>query len=486
MLSRARPLFCLSARSFASVLPKTPMPAFRGEPSAPIVKTAVPGPRSIELLKKMDKLQEARTVHFFADYSKSKGNFIADADGNMLLDCYCQVSSIPIGYNNHALIAAAKSEEWITATINRPALGIIPPVTWPDNLEKAFMGIAPKGLNCVSTLMCGSCANEVAFKSVFMWYANKQRKGVPFTQEERDSCMANMPPGSPDYSILSFKGGFHGRTFGTLSCTRSKDIHKLDIPAFQWPCSPFPKLKYPLEQFKEENRAEEEKCLQQLEETIRSQNGKVAGLIVEPIQAEGGDNHATPFFFQGVRRITKEMGIAMIVDEVQTGGGGSGNIWAHEAWGLETPADIVTFSKKLQHAGFYHNAEMRPSMPYRNFNTWLGDPMRALQLKTIVKEINTKHLLENARITGKFLHEGILALQTKYPIISNARAQGTLQAFDFKDAGTRDKFVALMKTHGVECGGCGNVSLRLRPMLVFGPKHASIYLNAMEATLKQL
>lgn len=73
-------------------------------------------------------------------------------------------------------------------------------------------------------------------------------------------------PGCPNLSILSFEKGFHGRALGTLSCTHSKLIHKLDIPAFDWPIAPFPQLCYPLEQYTQENRAEEQRCLQEARE----------------------------------------------------------------------------------------------------------------------------------------------------------------------------------------------------------------------------
>ena len=74
-------------------------------------------------------------------------------------------------------------------------------------------------------------------------------------------CLPLQSPGCPDLSVLSFDGGFHGRTLGCLSTTHSKPIHKLDIPAFDWPIAPFPKLKYPLEDHVTENKAEEQRCL---------------------------------------------------------------------------------------------------------------------------------------------------------------------------------------------------------------------------------
>lgn len=126
-------------------------------------------------------------------------------------------------------IAIDRSDEWTQALINRPALGIAPDISWPSKLRDVFLSLAPKGLTQITTLMCGSCANEVAFKAVFMAHMARERGGkqVPFTSEEMDSCMCNMPPGSPALSILSFKGGFHGRTFATLSATRSKALHKV-------------------------------------------------------------------------------------------------------------------------------------------------------------------------------------------------------------------------------------------------------------------
>ena len=83
-----------------------------------------------------------------------------------------------------------------------------------------------------------------------------------------DSCMLNQKPGSPDLTVLSFKSGFHGRLFGSLSATRSKAIHKVDIPAFDWPVAPFPELKYPLNEHVKENEAEEKKCLEAYEQIL--------------------------------------------------------------------------------------------------------------------------------------------------------------------------------------------------------------------------
>lgn len=85
----------------------------------------------------------------------------------------------------------------------------------------------------------------------------------------------------------------------------------------------------------------------------------VAGIVVEPIQSEGGDNEASPEFFQKLQRIAKKYGAGLLIDEVQTGGGPTGKMWCHEHFDLETPPDIVTFSKKMITGGFYHNIDQK-------------------------------------------------------------------------------------------------------------------------------
>lgn len=179
---------------------------------------------------------------------------------------------------------------------NRAALGVNPNVDWVDSVEKAFMTVAPKGMDNVFTVMCGSCANENAFKTAFMYKAAKRRGVREFNMEELSSCMKNEAPGTPDdMSILSFNHAFHGRLFGSLSATASKAIHKVDIPAFDWPKASFPQLKYPLADNVEHNRKIEKAALDEVESLITNTNKPVAGLVIEPIQSEGGDNHGKVF-----------------------------------------------------------------------------------------------------------------------------------------------------------------------------------------------
>lgn len=416
---------------------------------------------------------------------------------------YCQIASIPVGYNNPSLLLAATSPEMASAIVNRPALGNFPPHDWAGVLKTGILKVAPKGLNQVFTAMAGSDANETAYKAAFIWKRRQERGGpdVEFTPEEMNSSMNNLSPGSPNMSILSFRKAFHGRLFGSLSTTRSKPIHKLDIPAFNWPQAPFPSLKYPLQDNAAENAREEKRCIEETERLITEWPLPPAAVVVEPIQSEGGDNHASPDFFRRLRDLTKKHNILLIVDEVQTGIGATGKFWAHEHWNLSSPPDMVTFSKKAQTAGYYFgNPELRPNRPYRQFNTWMGDPARAILFRAIIEEIERLNLVENTKQVGDYLYAGLKRLASQYPDkLQNLRGegQGTFIAWD---SPRRDEFLKIAKTKGINIGGSGERAVRLRPMLIFQRHHgrldklddgslltadtADVLLDAIEKTIK--
>jgi len=108
-------------------------------------------------------------------------------------------------------------------------------------------------------------------------------------------------------------------------------------------------------------------------------------------------------FAQSVRDLTTELGIYLIVDEVQTGVGYGGKFWMHELWNLTSPPDFVTFAKRMLSCGFYHTHETQVMQPYRHFNTFFGDPVRAQLTAVQNKVIERDNLIENTAKTGTYL-----------------------------------------------------------------------------------
>lgn len=452
-----------------------------GEPERASMKTAIPGPRTEELRARHGRHQDARTVHVYQDAKQSLGNYLVDVDGNVMLDVYAHIAALPVGYNHPDLLAALRSGRFDWAAGYRPALGVAPPTEWVELVERTMMRIAPRGLTKLVTVTTGSEAVENAIKAAFIRHARVRRGGAAPSAADLASCMENAQASANSLAVVSFEGGFHGRSLGSLSLTRSKVIHKLDIPAFGWPKVRFPDVRFPLEEHAVENRASEARSLEELEATLKAGKGNIAAVIVEPIQGEGGDRHASASFFAEIRKMTRLHDVAFIVDEVQTGCGATGTFWAHEAWALAEPPDIVTFSKKMQLGGYYSTDEYAAAEPYRIFNTFLGDPFRGAQLEVIVEIIERDGLIAAAKETGALLVRELEGLAKAHPsILSGARGVGTFAAIDVRDPETQLRLLDALRQLGLEVGGSGTRSIRFRPALVFGPRHAAEAIALLE------
>jgi 4-aminobutyrate aminotransferase/(S)-3-amino-2-methylpropionate transaminase len=459
-------------------------PPIPSEPERRSVHTALPGPRSEALRARHGVHQDARTVHFYQDARRSLGNYVVDVDGNVLLDVYGHIACLSLGYNHPDLLAAARSGRFEWALGYRPALGIAPPTEWVELVEGPFADVAPHGLPRMMTVTSGTEAVENALKAAFIWKAKRRRGRAAWSADDLREVMKNRQVGINDLKVVSFEGGFHGRTFGALSATRSKPIHKLDIPAFDWPVVPFPAHRFPREEFARENADAEARSLEWVREVFVREGGRVAGLIVEPIQGEGGDRHTSAGFFRELRTLCSAHEVAFVVDEVQTGVGATGRFWAHTWWDLTEPPDIVTWSKKFGLGGMHLREELFPAEPYRLFNTFLGDPLRAAQFGVVTEVLERDRLIEHTHQVGRHLLAGLESLCERHPgRLSGARGLGTFAAVDLPDEATRDRVVHALRQAGVEAGGSGERSIRFRPALVFASRHVDELLDVLEHTV---
>merc|ERR1712001_348301 len=237
-----------------------------------------------------------------------------------------------------------------------------------------------------------------------------------------------------------------GRTVGLLSCSNSRPIHGVDIPTLPWPKADFPRYNYPRKDNVRENQAEDERCL-----------ANVEGLI---------------------EKKSKKHGISFMIDEVQTGGGSTGKMWCHEYFDIEP--DIMTFSKKMISGGIYHRSTHRPKHPGRILNTWLGDAHKTLLLSEVVKVMKQQDLIERSNKTGDVMLKGLEELENKYPsLLHGARGKGTFCAIDCPTAQIRDNIVNKCRQKGLVIGGCGEATIRMRPSLIFEPRHAESMIEVM-------
>ena len=283
---------------------------------------------------------------------------MVDADGNTHLDLTSGGGHLALGYNHRA-----DSKEWDQFIMNNYNLNMTPLVNQHDLINRVFMNSAPKGLDKVHLLedISGSVANDWAIRGAFIKHHEKVT-GKSFDYEEMIAARKNEL--DLDYKIISFTGAMHGHTIGTLS--HSSTPLKYNLPQYENETITFP-----------ENEADESRALEDFENSLS--NGNIAGVIVEPLNSWNYTS-ASKNFYQNIRRIAAEHEATFIIDETFTGCGASGQYWAHEAWELEKPADVVTFGRRTQASGLYTTSDFMPSFFYKLYNKGDCEPIRIMQL----------------------------------------------------------------------------------------------------------
>lgn len=447
------------------------------------VLTELPGQdaRTAMALGRFDMQHRYRSV--IMDAERSEGVWLHDLDGNVFLDLFGSFALGALGYNHPALLATAGSPAFARAAANPTSTPFLTAPDWLDFIHDMETRWAPAGMGSMYCVDGGGEGVESALKAAFIIHGEARRRAhghspdpLQMSAEEQASWMHNA---GTDAVVIAFEGAFHGRGLGPLSATHSKLLHKADLPAFPWPTVPFPANRWPLHRYAEENAAEEARCLAELERVLDAYAGRVAAIIVEPIQSEGGDRHASPAFYQAVQRLAGQAGAAFILDEVQTGVATSGRLWATEHLDLPTPPDLLCFGKKMQMGGFFATPAYTVSQFGRMYQTRNGDRCKAQLARTVLRTIEGEDLLRNVRETGAVFLEGLQALSERHPdLISQARGRGFLLAFDLPTAAARDEFNRRALARGVFATYTGSRSVRLRPHLVTRPEHARIALTA--------
>ena len=271
--------------------------------------------------------------------------------------------------------------------------------------------------------------------------------------------------------IIHFREAFHGRSGYTLSLTNTADPRKhIYFAKFNWPRIVNPKLRFPVTgQVLQDDIAAEGQAIAEIEQAVRDNPDDIAALIIEPIQGEGGDNHFRPEFFAELRRLADEHDFLFIVDEVQTGMGATGKMWAIEHMGVRP--DIIAFGKKAQVCGIIAGTRV-DEVPDNVFHvssrinsTWGGNLVDMVRSQRYLEIIEEEYLLENAAQVGQILLEGLTQLAEGSDLIDNVRGRGMMIAFDLPDARTRDIFRGLLLENGLLALKCGERSIRFRPML---------------------
>ncbi|MEJ2757379.1 MAG: L-lysine 6-transaminase [Anaerolineales bacterium] len=404
------------------------------------------------------------------DLENSHGAYLVDAlTGKEYLDFYTYFASIPVGHNHPKMKEPAFLEKLTLAAIEKPSNSDFYTGLMAEFVD-AFSRIAmPEEMPHLFLISGGALAVENALKTAFDWKVRKNMARIGRVGQNGTGLPVLEGLGT---QIIHFEQSFHGRSGYTLSITNTADPRKtMYFPKFNWPRVINPKLSFPVtEEVLEDVRKREEIAIQQIETACRQFKGDIAGLILEPIQGEGGDNHFRPEFFHELRRLADQHEFMLIFDEVQSGMGITGKMWAHEHYGIQP--DVFAFGKKAQVCGIIAGKRVEEvdrhvfKEPSRINSTWGGnlvDMVRATRYLEIIQEEN---LLEHTAKMGEKLIAGLQSVADESNgIMSNVRGKGMMVAYDLPDHARRDKMMKILQNNGLRALKSGEHSIRFRGML---------------------
>ena len=410
--------------------------------------------------------------HIVIDLEKSHGTVMVDAlTGKEYLDCYAYFATLPLGHNHPGLDDEGFRSSLMLAALANPANSDVYCREYAGFVRTFRERAVPDEFPHLFFVAGGAPAVENAMKAAFDWKAQLNRsRGVD---------------GGAD-KILHFREGFHGRTGYALSVTSTDPVKVADFPRFDWPRISNPKLHFPIDESAAE--AAEQASLREIEEAFDRDPHGIAGILIEPIQGEGGDNHFRAEFLQALRRVADARDALLIFDEVQTGMGSTGAMWAYEHFGV-TP-DIVAFGKKTQVCGIMSTRRI-DEIPTNVFNvsgrinsTWGGNLVDMVRCARYLELMKEEALVANADRVGELFLQGLRELEDEFDVVSNARGRGCMLAFDLPDGSTRNEVRARCWDAGLATLTSGPRSIRFRPSLIFSESDVEQVIGSLRAVLR--
>ncbi len=402
--------------------------------------------------------------------TKAQGTYVWDSEGNRYLDAIGGIVCISAGHN-HPKIKKALIQALENDMIQHTSLLYLNQA--PIDTAELLLEEAPNGMDRVSFTSSGSEANELAMMAA------------------RNATGETM--------IVNLRHSYHGGTSGALaSCGHS---------TWRFKSQPVTSVTSALEPncyrcpFGKTTSNCNLECAKNLETTIQTTtHGKIAAFIMEPIMGVGGFITPPDEYFDEAVRITHEYGGKFISDEVQTGAGRTGgNLFVTKTLGID--ADMVTMAKGLGNGAPVGAVLMKTEVAEKMagkfyFNTFAGDPLQMIQAGATLEIIKEEQLVENARVMGALLKDGLTQLQNKHQLIGDVRGRGLLLGVELvKDRKTKEPaseetlfLVDLCKDKGLligKGGMFGNV-FRIAPPLSINEEQVNFMLETIDQSLSEL
>lgn len=438
----------------------------------PIIKTSLPGPKSQEIID--GDSQYVTPSYPRPDYKlvadHASGVWITDPDGNVFLDCNAGVAVCSTGHCHPEVVAALQKQ--VSELIHLCGTDFY--YRHMPELGKKLDEIVPiDGPTKTHFANSGAEAIETALK-LAMYHTKRQK-------------------------FISFFGSFHGRTLGALSLTSSKKAQRLGFmrQAIDVVHVPYPNcFRCPFNL----GKCDSGECCMGTVDWIENKlfqtttpPEEVAGIVLEVVQGEGGYIPAPTEVVRALREICDRHGIMLIVDEVQSGMGRTGKMFAldhHEG----VKADIVCTAKGLGSGmpigACTARADIMDWHKGAHASTFGGNPVAlTAALKTI--ELLQGGLVDNSREVGAYLEAGLNRLKDKYDCIADVRGLGMMLGVEFvtdkqsmtPDPELRDRIEMACFNKGLIILGCGSNSIRWSPPLILAKEHVDVALEIFEEAI---
>lgn len=394
------------------------------------------------------------------DLERSHGAWLVDARENVeYLDFFTCFASWPLGYNHPGLREPKFLATLTQAALNNPSNSDLYTTQMAEFVEAFATKVTPKGFPYHFWISGGALAVENALKVGFDWKAHK----IGLDRIKDDGA---------GLAVMHFKQAFHGRSGYTMSLTNTDPRKVALFPKFCWPRVHNPAIEYDLDgKIKNDVEAQEKQSYREIEEAFKQFSGRIASIIIEPMQGEGGDNHFRTEFLKRLRQYADENEALLIFDEVQTGFFGSGKPWLWEHHNVRP--DVVAFGKKTQVCGIYAGPrvdEVKDNVFHlasRINSTWGGSLTDMVRSRRFIELIIENDYCANVARQGTRFVQGLRQLGKDRGVIQSVRGLGSLVAFTLDTPEARNQLLADMRSKRLLALSSGERSIRFRlPLIV--------------------
>jgi 4-aminobutyrate aminotransferase len=437
---------------------------------APEIRTPLPGPTARAVIERDRRfVSSSYTRDYPLVIARGEGAVVEDVDGNRFLDCAAGIAVNSTGVSHPDVVRAIAEQAGKFIHMSGTDFYYEPQV----RLAEELAGLVPIDGDVRSFF--GNSGTETTEASIKLARYHTKRQG-----------------------IVAFLGAFHGRSMGALALTASKAVQRSGFAPFMPGVyhAPYANCyRCPVAATPDTCAAE---CLSFLEDQILVHlisPEEVAAIVVEPIQGEGGYVVPPKQFLQRLRELTREHGMLLVLDEVQSGMGRTGKMFAADHFDLR--ADVVNIAKAIA-SGMplgvtCARADVMTWPPGAHASTFGGNPVSCAAALATIKLLKDS-LVANAATVGAHLFEGIRALQDKHPLVGDVRGKGLMIGIELvRDRQTKERAVdernALVQAlfrRGVLTLGAGRNALRLAPPLVLSIAQADIVLGVLDGALSEV